>query len=251
MSIVERVKQICLAPNTEWPVIAGETTSAGTLISGYVLPLAGISAIAGFIGGSLVGHTLPFVGTYRVPIVAGLGMAVFGVVMTLVGVFVLSLIINALAPTFGAQKNSDQALKVAVYSFTPAWVAGVFMILPALGMLAALGGLYGLYLMYLGLPRLMKCPDDKAIGYTAVVLICAIVLGAVIGSVTGGVIGGAGMMGAGVFGAPDRREQFDCADVELNELKAAASAPRSGPPRTMRCHAHAKACALHSLSRAR
>ena len=228
MNIVERVKKICLAPNTEWPVIAGETTSAGTLISGYVLPLAGISAIAGFIGGSLVGHTLPFIGTYRVPFVAGLGMAVFGVVMTLVGVFVLSLIINALAPTFGAQKNSDQALKVAVYSFTPAWVGGVFMILPALGMLAALGGLYGLYLMYLGLPRLMKCPDDKAIGYTAVVLICAIVLGAVIGSVTGGVIGGAGLMGAGVFGDLTGANSSTAADVVVDHRLVHEKSSKSG-----------------------
>jgi len=199
MNIVERVKRICLAPDTEWPVIAGETTSAGTLISGYVLPLAGIGAIAGFIGGSLVGHTLPFVGTHRVPIVTGLAAAVFGVVMAVVGVFVMSLIINALAPTFGAQKNSDQALKVAVYSFTPSWVAGVFMILPALGVLGVLGGLYGLYLLYLGLPRLMKCPDDKAVGYTVVTVLCAIVLGAVI-TMAGGMLGGVGMMGAGVFG---------------------------------------------------
>jgi hypothetical protein len=215
MNIVERVKRICLTPNTEWPVIAAESTSAGALISGYVLPLAGISAIAGFIGGSLVGHTLPFIGTYRVPIVAGLAAAVVGVVMTVAGVFVMSLIINALAPTFGAQKNSDQALKVAVYSFTPAWVAGVFMILPALGMLAALGGLYGLYLLYLGLPRLMKCPDDKAVGYTVVTVICAIVVSAVI-AMTGGMIGGAGMMGAGAMSGLTGANSPTTADVVVD-----------------------------------
>jgi hypothetical protein len=153
VDIVDRVKKICLTPNIEWPVIAGETTSAATLVTGYVLPLATVSAIAGFVGGSLVGYTLPLLGTYRVPLSAGLAAAVFGVVMAVVGVFVMSLIINALAPTFAAEKNGDQAIKVAAYSFTPAWVAGVFMILPTLGVLATLGGLYGLYLLYLGLPR--------------------------------------------------------------------------------------------------
>jgi ABC-type Na+ efflux pump permease subunit len=37
-------------------------------------------------------------------------------------------------------------------------------------------GLYSLYLLYLGLPILMKSPRDKAVAYTAVVIIAAVVL---------------------------------------------------------------------------
>jgi len=197
MDIIQRVKNICLTPSSEWQVIAGETTPTGALITGYVAPLVAIGAIAGFIGGSVVGVGLPFMGTYRVPLVAGLVVAVFSFAMAIVGIFVLSLIINVLAPTFGGEQNSAQALKVAVYSYTPAWVAGVLHILPTLGILALLAALYGLYLLYLGLPRLMKCPEDKAIGYTVVVVICAIVISVVIGAV-GAAIAGAGMIGAGV-----------------------------------------------------
>ena len=78
MSIVDRAKNICLTPNTEWPVIAAEPTSTGTLLSGYVVPLAAIGAIAGFIGGSFIGRTLPYFGTYRVPLVSGLVAGVQG-----------------------------------------------------------------------------------------------------------------------------------------------------------------------------
>ena len=237
MTTVERVKNLCLTPNTEWPVIAGETTPAGSLISGYVAPLAAVSAVAGLVGGSLVGYTLPFIGTtYRVPIAAGLVAAVFTVVMAVVGVFVLSLVINALAPTFAAEKNSDQALKVAAYSFTPAWVAGVFMIVPALGALAMLGGLYGLYLLYLGLPRLMKCPEDRAIGYIAVVVICAIVVGMII-AMTGGMITGVGMMGAGTVGsaigarAPVSGAQFN-PNSPLGALQGLGRGSRRAPERS-------------------
>src|SRR5262249_4682007 len=113
---------------------------------------------------------------------------------------VISVIINALAPTFGGQQNSSQALKVAVYAYTPAWVAGVLNIVPMLGLLGLLAALYGLYLLYLGLPRLMKCPQDKAIGYTVVVVVCAIVISFVTLAV-GGVLVGAGMVGAGMAGA--------------------------------------------------
>jgi hypothetical protein len=192
MAIIDRVKNICLTPNTEWPVIAQETTPAGTLISGYVAPLAAVGAVAGFVGGSLVGR--PFIG--RMPITYGLGIAVFTFVMAIVGVFVLSLIINALAPSFGGEQNSAQALKLAVYSYTPAWVAGVLQVFPLLGILAIFAALYGLYLLYLGLPRLMKCPPDKAVGYTAVVVVCAVILSVVI-TATGGLIAGAGMLATG------------------------------------------------------
>ena len=81
--------------------------------------------------------------------------------MAVVGVFVLSFVINALAPTFGAEQNSTQALKVAVYWYTPAWVAGVLQIVPLLGIFAIFAAFYGIYLLYLGLPALMKCPRTR------------------------------------------------------------------------------------------
>jgi hypothetical protein len=224
MALVDRVKQICLTPATEWQVIAGEHTTPADLMTGYVLPLAAIGSVAGFIGGSLIGRTLPFIGTYRMPLVAGIGLAIFTLVMAVVGVFILSLVINALAPTFGGEKNSRQALQVAVYSYTPAWVAGVLQIFPLLGLLAILGAFYGLYLLYLGLPRLMKCPQDKAVGYTVVVVICAIVISMCV-TAAGALIAGAGVVatggltGLGGRATPDADVQFD-KDSPLGKLQA-------------------------------
>jgi Yip1 domain len=181
-SLIERVKNICVSPGAEWSVIDGESASTGSLITGYVVPLAAVSAVASFIGSSIIGVTLPFVGgTYRVPFVSGLVAAVVGVALTAVGVVVCSYVIDALAPTFGAQKNQMQATKVAAYAPTAAWVAGILQIIPALGVLAVLGALYSLYVLYLGLPRLMKAPSDKALGYTVAVVITVIVIGIVIG----------------------------------------------------------------------
>ena len=198
MALADRVKNICLSPATEWPVIAGESTSTGDLVTNYVVPLTAIGAVAGFIGGSVIGRTIPFIGTFRTPMTWGIAGALFTFVMAIVGVLIVGAIINALAPSFGGEKNNIQALKTAVYSFTPAWVAGVLNILPLLGALAILAALYGIYLMYLGLPVLMKSPPDKALGYTVVVVICAIVVQLIIAAV-GGTIVGAGMIGSGAL----------------------------------------------------
>jgi hypothetical protein len=223
-SLVDRAKNICLTPATEWPVVAAEPASPATLISGYAVPLAAIGPIAGFIGGSIVGRAAPFVGSYRTPFFSGLVIAIFAFGMAIVGVFVLSLIINALAPTFAGEQNGTQALKVAVYSYTPAWIAGVLQIVPLLGILVLFAGFYGLYLLYLGLPRLMKCPDDKALPYTAVVVVCAIVLSVVLAAITA-TFAGLGLLGAGALrgtvarsSSPDSSIEFD-KDSPLGKLQ--------------------------------
>ena len=188
MTIVQRIKGICLKPKEEWQLIAGESSSTADLLKNYVAPLAAIGAVAGFIGMSFIGVSA-FGISVRMPLVTGLVGAVIGFVAGLVEVYVLGLIIDALAPKFGGEKNSLQALKIAVYSFTPALVAGVLRIIPALGVLTLLASLYGVYLLYLGLPQLMKCPPEKTVSYTLVVVACAIGIFLVIGLVTGAIIG--------------------------------------------------------------
>ena len=115
------------------------------------------------------------------PLTNTIGHAVTTYVFALIGTYVLALIIDALAPTFLGTKNNFQALKVAAYSSTAAWLAGIFNLLPSLALLNILG-LYSLYLLYLGLPVLMKAPKEKAVPYTIVVVIAAIVIFGVIGA---------------------------------------------------------------------
>ena len=102
--------------------------------------------------------------------------------LALATTFALALVIDGLAPNFGGQKNQVQALKVAAYSATAGWLAGIFGLIPALAILGLLG-LYSLYLLYLGLPILMKVPQDKAMGYSVVVIIVAIVLFLIVGAI--------------------------------------------------------------------
>ena len=219
MDIKTRVKNILLTPKTEWPAIEAEPTSTGAIVTGYAMPLAAIGAIAGFIGGSLVGVSLPFLGTYRVPIMTGLVGAALTFCFAIVGIFILAFIINALAPTFGAQKDSNKALKVAVYAYTPAWIAGALQILPALSVLAVIAGLYGLYLLYLGLPALMKAPHDKAVGYTAVVVVCAIVLSVVMAGFGGLFVSRAARGGVGSVASSSDEPQF-APDSAMGKLEA-------------------------------
>ena len=195
-NLIERAKNILMQPKAEWDRIAAEPTSVNQLYIGYVLPLVALAAICSFIGLSVIGASA-FGVSYRVPMVAGLVSAVLQVVMGLVGVYVMALITNALAPNFGSVQNQEQAHKLAAYGSTAGFLAGVFSIFPPIAILGILG-LYSLVLIYLGLPRLMKTPEDKRIGYFLTIIVIMIVFWIVIGMVVGAVQRAIG----GVPGAP-------------------------------------------------
>ncbi len=174
MNLIERVKNILISPDAEWPVIAEEPGDVTTLFTRYVAILAAIPAVCGFIGGSIIGMTVS-VGTFRVPILAGLINMVLGYVFSFVIVYAVALIIDALAPSFRAERNFSAALKLSVYSFTPVWLAGIFILIPGLRFLSILG-LYGLYLLWTGLTPLMKVPRDKSFFYALCVVLAAIIV---------------------------------------------------------------------------
>lgn len=212
--IIARAKAILLTPKTEWPVIVGEPTTVADLYRNYIVVLAAVPAVFTFLKMSLIGVSVPFAGTVRIGIGAGLSQMVLGYVLTLVMVYVMAFIIDMLAPSFGGQKDRVQALKTVAYAYTAGWVAGIAAILPWLGTLIGIAGLiYGIYLLYLGLPHTMKCPQDKAGGYTAVAIIIAIVLGFCVFWVVGTVTGVRSYMGGGNWSSSTR----DSDDVELDK----------------------------------
>jgi hypothetical protein len=178
--LIERIKNITLSPKLEWPVIASEPTSIAQLYAGYVVPLSALAAVMSFIRMSLIGVHVPFAGVARTPMASGLASAIVAFGLGLLGLFLVGLIIDALAPTFAGVRDRRQALKVAAYSVTPAWLGSVLALSPILPTLLQLAALfYGYYVLYLGLPVLMRSPRERAFGYTVTVALCTLLLGIV------------------------------------------------------------------------
>ena len=199
MNLIQRVQDVLLKPKDTWPVIAQESADTGSIYGGYLIYLAAIPAIAGFIGLSVVGIG-GFGINMRIPMMSGLVNMVVSFVLSLVMVFVLSLIVDALAPTFGGTKSGISALKLVAYGSTAGFLGGIFSLLPALSILGLLAALYSIYLIYTGLPVLMKCPPEKALAYTAVVIVCGIVAMVVLAVVSSAVLPSHGMNMGGMMG---------------------------------------------------
>ncbi len=183
MNLIQRVQAILLKPKETWPQIEAEPASTASIYTGYIMILALIPALAGFIGMSLIGVNT-FGVSFRVPILQGLAQLVVGYVLSLVMIYVIALITDALAPTFGGQKNRLNALKLVAYGSTAGMVGGIFNLIPMLSVLGILAALYSIYLIYTGLPTLMKNPEGKSLPYTAVIIVCGILAGLVIGALS-------------------------------------------------------------------
>lgn len=194
MNLVDRAKNILLHPRAEWAVIAPEQTDPQTLYKSYIVIVALVPVTAAFLS------SLVFTGPMgmRIGFGSAIAAAIMHYILTLVMVLVVAFIADLLAPNFDGQKNLNQALKLTAYSMTAGWVAGAFVIIPWIGwLIALLGNLYALYIFFLGVPLLMKVPEQKAVVYTVVVVVVAIIVGVLIGMINAGILGmgASGMVG--------------------------------------------------------
>jgi len=169
MNLGNRVKGILLEPRNEWVKIAAEPATVQSLYTGWIMILAAIGPIALLVS------------------VNSLQIAIAQYLLSLVITFVLALIVDALAPSFGGTADFVASLKLTAYGYTAAWLAGIFNLLGIFGGLFTLiAMIYAIYTFFLGAPLLGKASPDKAAPFTIVVVLCGVVLGLLAGYVFSG-----------------------------------------------------------------
>lgn len=192
MNIIERVKNILVAPKKEWVVIAAEEGSVSSVLTTYVLPLSLIGAGATLIGWGLIGksYSFGFLGNYTVKgWDIGIKYAIISLVSVVVGFLITTFVVDALAPSFGSEKNLNKSAQFVGYSYTPSLVGAVLSIFPSIAWLGGLFGLYAIYLMYIGLGPVKKTPDDKKVVYLVVSIVVLIAVYIVLGLILASVFG--------------------------------------------------------------
>ena len=228
-ALIARVKAILLTPKEEWPKIAAEPATVADLYRLCRLPRRR--------PGALHSDRQPRLRLrlWRLhlssAVLHSVTMAILQYAMQLGGVYVFALIIDALTPRFGGQKDRISAFKLAAYSATASWLAGVFYLLPALHVLALLG-LYSLYLLYTGVPILMRVPAERALGFTGALIAIGFVIGLVIAGLvaamlpspptTDGKVGGTISLPGGVNLDMDK---LDKAAKRLEQMSKQAAQP--------------------------
>lgn len=173
----QRIINIALKPGEEWPAVAQEPMTTAGIYTKYIVPLSAIGPACTFLSANIFGQTLPFTGIKVVPAMSTLLMLMIAsYILGLISVAVTAFIVQKLAPTFKSQGQFVDGLKLVVFSYAPYWLASVLTLLPIIGMLSLLVALYGLYLFYVGLPHVMKTPEEQRLPYLGVVLVVSIIV---------------------------------------------------------------------------
>jgi hypothetical protein len=182
--VLQRVREFFLNPKNAWAQVRQEVTTSETLLREYALPLGLIASLCGFIGMSIVGINIPSVGRFRYPLFASLFQQALYLGLVLGILYLLALVAEKLSPKFGGSADRTTAMKLIVYAYTPAFVAGIFSLIPLVGVLGSLISLYSLYLLYTGISELQIVPDDRRFPFFGALLGSALVLGLVVGFIS-------------------------------------------------------------------
>jgi Yip1 domain len=207
MSLVTRITNILTKPAAEWEVIANEPATVGGLFTGYAVLLAAIAPIMsilfmGVLGIGAGAMALPGMSIGMTFIAA---TAIAGYVISLLVLYLMSMIVKAVSPSFNGNSDMVQATKLMTYASTPAWVAGLLSWIPGIGFIISLAAIaYVVYLIYLGLKPVMGIPQEKLAGFTVVIVLAYIVLSMVLSAILVGVVVssvvGTGMMAGAATG---------------------------------------------------
>ena len=169
----ERVCDLLVKTSTTWKVIATDRVSVAWVYQHHLLPLGLLSALSALLGWGLVVAAEPEAGVLSFPM--ALSCVLVLLVMVMVGVWVLAQGVDALAPHFGARKSELRAFKLMAYSATPLLLLGLFALVPGAVWLCSLGLVAALWMIWQGLPRLMRCPENKkAIYFVPVAAACLV-----------------------------------------------------------------------------
>jgi hypothetical protein len=186
---MERARAMVLKPKETWEIIKKENLDAKQILINYALPLALVPAVCNLIAFTLIGIRLPGGNLVRAPFLEALSGGIIGYVLHVGGLLAGSWVASLLAPTFASKSDFNASVEIVAYSMTPVWLAGIFSLLPGLGILSILG-LYGVYLLALGLPVILETPENKVFWYTLAIVISGMAISFVLSLLVVGVFYG-------------------------------------------------------------
>jgi hypothetical protein len=121
--ILSRAYGLLRDPRGEWEQIRKEETSVAAILIGYVAPLAAIPPVCGLIGTFLFGYRAAGQ-VVRPELSAALVGTLISFIISVAMVFLLGILINAVAEKFDGDRDDLAAQKVAAYSLTPTFLSG-------------------------------------------------------------------------------------------------------------------------------
>lgn len=178
--MIQHAIGLLVRPTTQWRTIADLHESTLRTLLLYPCILAIIPAVAWYYGTTQIGWT---VGDHGEPIrltrESAREICILFYLTMIACVSVIGYFIHWMAATYGAQTTITRGIVTAGLVATPLFIAGLVGIYPVLwlDMLIGVAAVsWAVYLMYLGIPIMMRIPEERGFLFSSAVLAIAMVI---------------------------------------------------------------------------
>ena len=156
--------QLIFSPREAWINIRDKDCSIARCYLSYLMIVAAIAPVSGFIGTTTTGWQIGDGDVVRLSTQSALLIAIIYYLAVLASVFIISLAIRWIGKTYGCDISLTQGVKLTTYAATPILLVGIVELYPALWLnlmvgLPALG--YTIYLLYSGVPILFEMSANR------------------------------------------------------------------------------------------
>lgn len=182
--LISRIWGLFLHPNKEWELIQREQANRSRPYLIYLLLLAAIPPLAGYIGATQTGWQIGDGAITKLTVESTIPLCIAAYLAIVIGIYATGIAINWMGATYtDLDKGDFSGLGLAIYSSIPLLVLSVVGVYPViwLGLITlVVAACYSAYLLYKGVPILFQIPPDRGVMFASAILTFALVIAVVL-----------------------------------------------------------------------
>ncbi|MFN2328711.1 MAG: Yip1 family protein [Chromatocurvus sp.] len=178
--MIQHTIGLLLRPSEQWRVVAQLPEKSRNVLVLYPCIFALLPAIAWYYGTSQVGWTTGLQGNVvRLTVESAFQISVLFYLVMVGSVAIIGFFIHWMSKTYGAESTVSKGIVIAGLTATPLFITGLVGFYPTLWLDLLIGVVaisWSVYLMYLGIPIMMKIPEERGFLFSSAVLAIAMVV---------------------------------------------------------------------------
>lgn len=178
--MIQHTIGLLLRPSEQWRIVAQLPERSRNVLVLYPCIFALLPAIAWYYGTSQVGWTTGLQGNVvRLTADSAFQISVLFYLVMVGSVAIIGFFIHWMSQTYGAESTIPKGIVIAGLTATPLFITGLVGFYPTLWLDLLIGVVaisWAVYLMYLGIPIMMKIPEERGFLFSSAVLAIAMVV---------------------------------------------------------------------------
>jgi hypothetical protein len=178
--MIQHTFGLLVRPSAQWRTVADLPESSFKTLVLYPCFLAILPAVAWYYGTTQVGWTVGDHGeTIKLTVASARQICILFYLTMVACVSIIGYFIHWMSDTYGAESTPTKGVVIAGLTATPLFIAGLVGFYPLLwlDMLVGVTAVcWAVYLMYLGIPIVMKIPEERGFLFSSAVLAIAMVI---------------------------------------------------------------------------